>query len=1208
MNSRTSRDSSEYGGFDETTQQALREVRESIVDDDDLDQVVLRLRSAEGDVFKVDPKITQSSKFLRAKLNDVGREDEIELEGVSTLVLLKVIAFMRNHDDDHPLPLIQMPIKSGNLMECGLGKWHEKYMKIDSNMLLDLLAAADLMIIRSLHQLIITKFAARLYENASTAMRSPQSVPLPLKVMFLLLSEGIPYLEIRERSNALLVLSAKVTPDTDAESRTEAVRLVGKRFGDKEESVRATALSVLPKVSVQGSDDSFYAVAEWLEDPDTGIRCFAIKAFGIVADRGAERSIARVTTCLRASNPDARKEAIPILFTVCDDALAIQIIGETLEHDEEDIRQFAADLLLSLVKKHHDLVSGVIHARIQHWNSHVRSLALSTFSEICAVGDSHAISIFREMLVDPIAKVRQTVVEALGHLAQKNDPDVIASCRALFVHEDEGIRETAKGLFLTCGEAGSEAQYTLVLPLMHHENEAVRQIAGKALKGTLVRKDADAAAELSCRVEHQIHKISEAIVEALARVAEKGTEQGIGADAHDRPRMEHPGYGLFAEAANTFALVPEKGSRDAIAFLSERVTYNAEGTRAAIIEALIESSEYGHERLLRAVCILMEDQIMRVVESMAQTLTVLGDSSSDRLFEAVFHGLEHHDPRIRRAAAQQAVSMFQVSGQEACIAELLSIVKRQIFKVRMAMVDALADQLDRGSRRIISLVTERLENEDEGVRMAAIRNMSRIVSRKDDDYAVQEVCRRLENRRSEVRLDAVKALLEICTTGCERTVQAVMHRLEHKKEDIRKTATEALPLIAGIDNETTITAVCALVEHYEVFVRHTALDCLELVSTKGNQFAIKRVAQFLDHDDADIRNLGIVALTKVCEIGDVCAATEVLQRLDIKEEHIVITALHALPSVLAKDDPTAVAWVVECLGDANEEVRLAANAVLPQVASRGNVAAIAGIGGYFGHKSTRVRKLAASALFQVADFGSETAISAICVHLGHGDQEVRNLVISNLHKIAGKGNPHAFQEVTVHCENRDKRIVSSAMIALVEVSDVGDPNAVATVGGFLSHGSPDVRKAACDTFEVLTPKFSEQALELLRPLFDLKNMKVVVTALDALGRVAGRGNSAAWQIANRFLSPPHDKSTVRKAAVIAMGRICIINDDEETEKVFVGRLGDLDPEVKDTAAEWLDIYRGKKPPPSMGKKMTFRGAAAGIMATRKMSSSLTRLG
>merc|ERR1719310_1700443 len=95
---------------EEEFQEAFREVRDSLVDDLDLDQVVLRLKTSDGDVFKIDPRVTHASKFLRTKLNDVGREDEIELEKISTLILLKLIAFMQHHDDQHPLPKIETPI------------------------------------------------------------------------------------------------------------------------------------------------------------------------------------------------------------------------------------------------------------------------------------------------------------------------------------------------------------------------------------------------------------------------------------------------------------------------------------------------------------------------------------------------------------------------------------------------------------------------------------------------------------------------------------------------------------------------------------------------------------------------------------------------------------------------------------------------------------------------------------------------------------------------------------------------------------------------------------------------------------------------------------------------------------------------------------------------------------------------------------------
>lgn len=180
----------------------------------------------------------------------------------------------------------------------------------------------------------------------------------------------------------------------------------------------------------------------------------------------------------------------------------------------------------------------------------------------------------------------------------------------------------------------------------------------------------------------------------------------------------------------------------------------------------------------------------------------------------------------------------------------------------------------------------------------------------------------------------------------------------------------------------------------------------------------------------------------------------------------------------------------------------------------------------------------------------------------------------------------------------------------MEISEVGAPNAIAAVGRFLEHSNKDVRKAAGDAFEILTPKGNEQAFQLLQPLFKKKNLKIVVSAIDALGRVSGRGNSPAWEVANRFLTPPHDKPAVRKAAVIAIGRICVLCNDEDTERILVGRLGDLDPDVKETAALWLDVYRGKvNAPPSLpvGKK-SFRGAASSVIASRRLSSTLMRPG
>merc|ERR1712060_589892 len=85
--------------------------------------------------------------------------EEIPLPNVKTAILSKVIDYCKYHKDKSPEE-IQKPLKSTNLLECGVSEWDAEYVNIDQEILFELISAANYLDIKSLLDLTCAKVAS----------------------------------------------------------------------------------------------------------------------------------------------------------------------------------------------------------------------------------------------------------------------------------------------------------------------------------------------------------------------------------------------------------------------------------------------------------------------------------------------------------------------------------------------------------------------------------------------------------------------------------------------------------------------------------------------------------------------------------------------------------------------------------------------------------------------------------------------------------------------------------------------------------------------------------------------------------------------------------------------------------------------------------------------------------------------------------------
>lgn len=118
------------------------------------------LMSQEGERFEVDKDVAQMSVLVKEMTEEDDEDDELEvpLPNVKSSVLRRVIAFCEHHVQE-PMHDIEKPLKSSNMSEV-VSEWDANFVKVEQDLLFELILAANYMDIKSLLDLTCAKVAS----------------------------------------------------------------------------------------------------------------------------------------------------------------------------------------------------------------------------------------------------------------------------------------------------------------------------------------------------------------------------------------------------------------------------------------------------------------------------------------------------------------------------------------------------------------------------------------------------------------------------------------------------------------------------------------------------------------------------------------------------------------------------------------------------------------------------------------------------------------------------------------------------------------------------------------------------------------------------------------------------------------------------------------------------------------------------------------
>lgn len=133
--------------------------------------------SKEGEIYEVPRKVAIMSQLVKETLGDGEDEDgddvdgipDIPLPNVSADVLGKVIEYCKHYQEDEMHP-IQTPLKSCKLDEL-VQQWYAEFVKVDKNLLFDLVAAANFMDIKPLLDLTCLAVSILIKGKSATELR-----------------------------------------------------------------------------------------------------------------------------------------------------------------------------------------------------------------------------------------------------------------------------------------------------------------------------------------------------------------------------------------------------------------------------------------------------------------------------------------------------------------------------------------------------------------------------------------------------------------------------------------------------------------------------------------------------------------------------------------------------------------------------------------------------------------------------------------------------------------------------------------------------------------------------------------------------------------------------------------------------------------------------------------------------------------------------
>lgn len=389
-------------------------------------------------------------------------------------------------------------------------------------------------------------------------------------------------------------------------------------------------------------------------------------------------------------------------------------------------------------------------------------------------------------LTDPSASVRRHAVAELGRTALPGEERAIQAAAEGMQDDDAGVRQAAvQALAKAAGEDSTRAVNEAIVRLKHSA-PGVRITALEALATVAEHGSARVVESIMACLDDEVVGVRAAAFKVLGCLAPRGDRPTISALIK---KIEDPRGDVRTAAGETFVVVAGN-DQYGNALLREHLRHDRPEIRCFALELLPNIAPQGNDASIVAVLPLLNDESSRVRDCTVNALARLGRSGDQRVVDALCHLLQHAKADFRKVGIH-ALPKLVGKGNPQALSAVSACLSHQDSNVRKASYEAFAG-IANADDNAIKLAAQGLEDDHHEVRKVAAHTLATVAGRKGNPCAVEAVIARLTHTYSDVRIAAVRALLEVTAKGDELAIAALRNCLDEKNIDVKKAVVSAL--------------------------------------------------------------------------------------------------------------------------------------------------------------------------------------------------------------------------------------------------------------------------------------------------------------------------------------------------------------------------------------------------------------------------------
>lgn len=546
----------------------------------------------------------------------------------------------------------------------------------------------------------------------------------------------------------------------------------------------------------------------------------------------------------------------------------------------------------------------------------------------------------------------------------------------------------------------------------------------------------------------------------------------------------HDDWRVRREAVQAFVHAAPRANRGAVAAVVGLLGDPVPGVRVAVLQALSKIAAHGDGRIIGTVCGSLKDDCpsVRIASLHAlASLTPAGSTVLEGIISAVCAIIADPEPSVREVVLANLPQMIP-RGSEAVIAAIGAIgvlLKRERNVVaRLAGLKALSALAMPGDERAIVLVSELTEDREPRVQLeaqsvlaylvpnefnrklvtvlsrlrhgrtdakiVALRNLSNLpLEDAGRKYAFRALGAILKDRDATLRLQALKALLNVAPFGGREALQALRPSLEAQRPELRRAALGVLVRWAhncrGTDDEEdTFAMVSACLEHSDDQMREAARQALSyLVPNVEDRRAVVAQAR-LKHGHVERQQKALHELEGLAAAGN-RRAVAIAAALLREEPSLVCAALEILARAAPTKDDALLKALVEKAAHESPQVRLLVLKVLGRLAGKGCKPALATACSRLADADEATQQEAAFTVAKLAPEG-DMALDLLGSYLRHNRADVRRAALHALGQFATPGQEKAIKAARLLLEDWDAKVRTEAMKVLAQLVPDGHEN------------------------------------------------------------------------------------------------------------------------------------------------------------------------